>query len=98
VLALKSSVTEESLNIGTGTTSTVKDVVEMIGEITGTSLEPKYVPQVDSLVIGGGFGVKSNFSDVTKAEKILGFKSEFSLREGLMRYFNWREKRVVRKE
>lgn len=86
VLALKSSVTGEVFNIGTGVTATVEDVVRMIVEITGTSLKPEYVP------LGNRFlGIKSNYLDVTKAEKILGYKAEVSLKEGLKRYFVWRK-------
>jgi len=33
---------------------------------------------------------------VTKAEKVLGFKAEVPLREGLKRYFEWRKKKGTR--
>jgi len=84
VLTLKSPVTGESLNIGTGVTTTVADVVEMIREITGISLEPEYAPQ------GDWFGLESLYLDVTKAEKMLGFKAQVPLKEGLTRYYHWR--------
>jgi UDP-glucose 4-epimerase len=86
VLALKSSVTGEVINIGTGMATTVGDVVQMIIEITGTSLDPEYAPQ------GERFQQKSLWPDVTKAEKMLGFKAEFPLMEGLTRYFHWLKK------
>ena len=87
VTALKSAVTGEAFNIGSGITTTVKEVVEMIAEITGTALKPEYAPQ------GGRFGLKHLHLDVTKAEKRLGFKAEVPLREGLKRYFEWRKKK-----
>ena len=85
--ALKSPVAGEAFNIGSGITTTVKEVVEMIAEITGTTLKPEYAPQ------GGRFGLRHLHLDVTKAEKGLGFKAEVLLREGLKRYFEWRKKK-----
>lgn len=83
VLALKSSVSGEALNIGTGITATVGEVVQMIVDITGTTLEPSFEPQ------GDRFGLKSLFLDTSKAEKLLGFRAEVSLREGLACYYEW---------
>ena len=90
VTALKSPVTGEVFNIGSGITTTVKEVVEMIAEITGTSLRPEVAPQE------GRFGLRHLHLDVTKAEKVLGFKAEVPLREGLKRYFEWRKKKGTR--
>lgn len=87
VLALKSPVTGESFHIGSGVATTVKEVIQMIIEITGTSLEPAYVPQ------GDRFRKIRSSLDVTKSEKMLGFRAEVPLREGLKRYFDWRKKR-----
>jgi len=85
VLALKSSITGEVINIGTGVTTTVKEVVHMISDITGTTLEPEHLPQ------GDRFRQQSLWPDVAKAEKILGFKAQFSMREGLQKYYQWRQ-------
>lgn len=90
VLALKSSVTGEVINIGTGMATTVGDVVQMIIEITGTSPEPEYAPQ------GERFQQKSLWPDVTKAEKLLGFKAQIQLKEGLTRYYHWIRERMLR--
>ena len=35
--------------------------------------------------------------DVSKAEKMLGFKAKVSLKEGLKRYFEWRKRKVFLK-
>lgn len=90
ILALKSEVTGEVINIGTGVITPVKAVVEMIREITGTSLEPEYAPQ------GDRFQQQSLWPDVTKAEELLGFKAEYSMREGLTRYYRWLKESVGR--
>jgi UDP-glucose 4-epimerase len=80
ILALKSSVSGESFNIATGVATSVADVVRIIREITETSLEAEYVSQ------GERFRMGNMFLDVTKAEKMLGFKAAVSLREGLSRF------------
>jgi UDP-glucose 4-epimerase len=90
VLALKSSVTGEVINIATGMATTVGDVVQMIVEITGTSMEPEHAPQ------GDRFQQKSLWPDVTKAEKMLGFKAQVPMREGLTRYYHWIKDRMAR--
>jgi len=83
VLALKSPAGGEVINIGTGVTTTVKDVVEMIREITATALEPEYLPQ------GDRFRQQSLWPDVAKAQRMLGFKARFGMREGLQKYYEW---------
>ena len=90
ILALKSDVSGEVVNIGTGVTHTVKDVVEMIREITGTSLLPEYAPQ------GDRFQQESLWPDVTKAEKRLGFKARYSMKEGLTEYYRWLKANAAR--
>ena len=75
-----------------GVSTTIKNVVRMMMEVTGTSLEPIFAPQ------GDWFGHKNQFFGVKKAEKILEFKSEVPLKEGLKRYFEWRKKKVLHKE
>ena len=87
ILALKSPVSGEAFNIGTGITTTVKEVVQMILEITGINLEPIYQDQ------GDRFGLKSLFLDVKKADKLLDFKAKISLREGLTLYRQWLKER-----
>ena len=89
VIALKSPVTGEAFNIGSGIATPVKDVVRMIVEITGTSLEPEYRPK------GDRFGLESLFLDVAKAQELFGFKAEVSLKEGLQRYSEWRKKKAL---
>jgi len=83
IVALKSSVSGESFNIATGVSTSVADVVRMIGEITGTSLEAEYAPQ------GERFSAKNLFFDVSKAEKMLGYKAAVSMSEGLKRFYQW---------
>ncbi len=82
MLAVRSKVDGDSFLIGTGVMTTVKEVVEMIIDISGTSLRPAYVDQ------GERFGKMRTRLNVAKAQASLGFRAEVSLREGLKRYFD----------
>jgi UDP-glucose 4-epimerase len=85
IMALKSPITGESFNIASGTTTSTKDVVQMIIEATGTSLEPIYGSAKSAWA-------ETMFFDTSKAEGMLGFKAEVTLKEGLRQYYNWRKK------
>ena len=88
VVALKRDVTGEAFNIGTGITTSLRGVVELIREVAGSDLEPKYSP-LDERV-----GRKNVPVDVTKAQEMLGFKSKVSLQEGLTRLYEWRAEKA----
>jgi UDP-glucose 4-epimerase len=84
ITALKSRASGESFLIGTGVTTSVSDIVSLIREITGTMLEAKHVPQ------GSWFRLGNLFLDVTKAEKLMGFKTSVPLKEGLKAFYLWK--------
>jgi UDP-glucose 4-epimerase len=62
------------LNIGTGVGASVFEVIEMISEVTGKSIEPK--------VVGRRQGdPPSLVADVSKANEVLDWESKFDLRD-----------------
>ena len=75
-------------NIGTGVATNFNDLIKILNEVLGKNLKPEYfdIPydkktyQSDTL------------ADTMKAEKILGFKTKWSLKEGSIDYFNWLHK------
>ena len=67
-------------------TTSKKDVVQAIIEVTGTSLKAVYGP-------AQSVWIDTIFLDVSKAERMLGFKVAIPLKEGLKRYYDWRQKR-----
>ena len=82
VLALESSNSiGEILNVCTGKLTSVSELAQTVKEITGTNLKMVY----DKPRKGD---VRSNYGDPAKAEKIIGFKAEISLREGLKHIIN----------
>ena len=79
VLALeKANSKGETFNVCTGKPTSVNGLVEIVKEIIEKDLKVSY----DKPRKGD---IKNNYGDPSKAEKILGFKAETSLREGLER-------------
>jgi UDP-glucose 4-epimerase len=85
--ALKSDVTDEFYNVGMGTRTTLRELCEMILEITGTDFEIQFEPS-------GQTFVTNRIGSTEKARKSLGFEAKVDLREGLKRLIDWRRDRM----
>ncbi|HEX7856612.1 MAG TPA: NAD-dependent epimerase/dehydratase family protein [Sphingobium sp.] len=87
VMAMASEVTGEILNVVTGDQTTIKRIVEILLDITGSSLEPEYA--------SGGGAVKSTSGtelDLSRAKikAMLGWEPEVGIEAGLRRLIDWR--------
>lgn len=83
ILGMKADISDEFFNIGAGTRTTINELVLMLLELTGSDLEPDY-REPDR------YYVTNRLGSTEKAEKLLGFKAEIPLREGLSRVVDWR--------
>ena len=83
VCAMKADATDQFYNVGCGVKTTIKELTELILEVTGSDLEIRYEP-------GGMTFVKNRVGDPRKAEQEIGFKARVGLREGLERLIEWR--------
>ena len=83
ILALKSDATDVDLNVGTGVKTTIKELVDALLEITGSELEPEYLPQEEMFVTHrvGRTGL---------AEELTGFRAEIPYLDGLRSVVEWR--------
>lgn len=88
VLALKSGANNDFFNIGSGVETTVKQLAETVLDVTGCGLAPIYEPHDVNLV-------KRRRCSTVKAEKLIGFKSQISVRQGVREYFEWRASRTL---
>jgi UDP-glucose 4-epimerase len=81
-LAAERSQPGEVLNIGGGSRITLNEVIEIIKGITGVKFDAKYqdVQKGD---------VRHTSADMTKAQKMLGYKPRVSIQEGLQREHEW---------
>jgi UDP-glucuronate 4-epimerase len=78
---------ERIFNIGGGAPISIRGVLEMIGEISGTELDVVY--QANELG-----DVKDTAADTTLARKVLGFAPKVGVREGLEAEFEWLQART----
>ncbi len=81
----------EVFNVAHGERTTVNDVKKLIEEYTGRKLDLEYRPAR----VGD---VRHTHADISKVEKILGYKPVIDFREGLKRTIAWFEKRIKKEE
>ncbi len=84
VCAMKSSAVDEFYNVGTGLRTTIKELTQMILEVTGSDLEAQYEP-------GGTTFVKNRVGCPKKAESQLDFRARINLQEGIRKLIEWRD-------
>ncbi len=84
VAAMKSEATDSFYNVGTGLRTSIKELAEMVLEITGSNLKIQYEP-------GGLTFVKNRIGSPLKSEKEINFKAKIELREGLAKLIEWRD-------
>jgi UDP-glucose 4-epimerase len=83
VCAMKADTTDEFYNVGRGIRTTIKELAELLLEITGSDLEIQYEP-------AGMTFVKNRIGCTVKAKKEIGFEAKIELRQGLLDLIEWR--------
>ncbi len=89
VLAMKASVTDEPLNVCTGKKTSIRELVNMLCELSGSKLEPEYRPAAQQFVT-------DRLGDPTKCKELLGFEPTVSLRDGLKKLIAWRKSEIAK--
>jgi UDP-glucose 4-epimerase len=84
VCALKSEATDEFYNVGSGTRTSLRELAELVLEITGSTLGIQYEPQ-------GKTFVTNRIGSTDRAARDLDFRTTVELREGLERLIEWRD-------
>jgi UDP-glucose 4-epimerase len=75
IMAMESDVTEEAFNVGSGTETTVKEIVTLLLQLTGSSLSPMYE--------NAHMPVTRRVGCSEKAKRLLGFQPTILLNDGL---------------
>ncbi|MGM4913766.1 NAD-dependent epimerase/dehydratase family protein [Rhizobium sp. 768_B6_N1_8] len=83
LLAAKSNVTDEVFNVASGREISLLELAQMLSSIMGVSLEPEHK---EARAVNG---VTRRLADISKAEKLLGFKAEISMEQGLRDLVAW---------
>ncbi len=84
VKALKSDASDKFYNVGSGISTSIKEICEMLLELTGSKLIIQYEP-------AGLTFVTNRIGSTEAAEKDLGFKYKTELKEGLLKLIEWRK-------
>lgn len=75
------------INVGSGQTTSVRDLVDTLIDISGKRVTPVYDETKP-------VGPLSRTADISEAGSLIGWKPQVSLREGLRRTFEWVEMRL----
>lgn len=87
VMGMKADCVDEFFNIGMGVGTTINELVDMLLELMGSSLKPEYRPQAQSFVT-------HRIGSTEKTEKLIGFKADTRLLDGLRQVVEWRKLRA----
>jgi UDP-glucose 4-epimerase len=81
--ALASDVTDDVFNVASGAETSLEALAEALLRVMGSDLRPEYGPERKVNP------VRRRLADVSKAERLLGFRAEIGLEEGLARLVRW---------
>jgi UDP-glucose 4-epimerase len=89
VCAMKSDATDAFYNVGTGTRTSLKQLAEMLLELTGCDKPIRYAPRSQATL------VRNRIGNPRKASREIGFTAQVALMEGLRRLIDWRAEHKV---
>jgi len=82
--AMKSNITDSFYNVGTGKRTSLKELAQMLLEITGCNKQINYAPRSQATL------VRNRIGSPKKAAEEIGFTAKLDLAEGLRRLIEWR--------
>lgn len=83
VLGLASDVSDEVFNVASGTETSLNDLAAALSRVMGRNVAPEYGPERSVNP------VPRRLASTEKAERLLGFRAQVSLDEGLRRLVTW---------
>ena len=83
VAALLSDVEDEVFNVASGTETSLNDLAAALLKVMGSDLRPEYGPERNVNP------VPRRLADTSKAQRLLGFKAEVGLEDGLAHLVHW---------
>ena len=82
ILSMKSDVTNEVFNVATGVETSLKQLLDILMNLMKAKVEPIYKPYDQQLV-------SRRCGSTKKAKKMLGFKAEKSVKDGIKLVLDW---------
>jgi UDP-glucose 4-epimerase len=89
LLALEADVHDDVINVCTGKKTSIRELVDILRELSGSNLETEYRPAAQQFVT-------DRLGDPEKCKRLLGFEPKVSLREGLQKLVEWRAAELSR--
>jgi UDP-glucose 4-epimerase len=83
ILALRSEVSDEVFNVASGVETSLNELAAALLRVMGSNLRPEYGPERKVNP------VSRRLADTSKAERMLGFRAQVSLDEGLRALVGW---------
>lgn len=84
VCAMKSAATDRNYNVGTGKRTSLKELAEMLLQLTGSTQQISYAERSQATL------VKNRIGDPRKAAEEIDYVAQIPLEEGLRRLIDWR--------
>jgi len=84
VCAMKSRATDRFYNVGTGKRTSLKELAEMLLELTGCGKPIGYAPRSQATL------VRNRIGSPKRASEEIAYTAQIDLREGLKRLIEWR--------
>lgn len=84
VRAMQADATDQFYNVGTGKRTSLKELAEMLIDLTGSNQPITYAERSQATL------VRNRIGSPVRAAREIGFESEIGLREGLERLIAWR--------
>ena len=76
----------EIINLGNSSPITLKEMINIIGEVVGVT------PKINRLPMQPG-DVDRTYADVSKAKKLLGYNPKTSFKDGIVKFVEWYKER-----
>lgn len=86
VCAMKAETTDRFYNVGTGKRTSLKELAEMLLQLTGCRQSINYAPRSQATLVRNRIGCPK------RAREEIGFSGDIDLMEGLRRLIDWRSK------
>jgi UDP-glucose 4-epimerase len=83
LLAAEADITDEVINIGSGTETSLLELAQQLSHVMGSGSPPEFGPARSVN------GVTRRLADVSRAADLIGWKAEIGLAEGLRRLVSW---------
>jgi UDP-glucose 4-epimerase len=84
VCSMKASTSDAFYNVGTGKRTSLKELAELLLELTGCTQPINYAPRSQATLVRNRIGCPQ------KASAEIGYNAAIELREGLQRLIDWR--------